>query len=175
MFLRFPAGAFPCLPGCSLPALAPLPFVLALASPPFLPPPPAAVSIARRRASAPFPRSPHQHLASRESPPRLSRLYCPALAYPYPRSPPLPSPPLCPGFPLPPLPLVSCPSTHAHPCWRPSLPHLPSYSSLACSVYHTAFCVSPVRRAPTSLLVRVLELKDPIPFQCPVRTPGGKE
>ena len=37
------------------------------------------------------------------------------------------------------------------------------------------FCISPVCRAPISLLIRVLELKDPIPFQGPVRTPGGEE
>ena len=37
------------------------------------------------------------------------------------------------------------------------------------------FCVCPVRRAPISWLVRVLELKVPIPFQGPERTPGGEE
>jgi hypothetical protein len=53
--------------------------------------------------------------------------------------------------------------------WRPSLPPLLSHSSLACSVYHTGFC------APISVVIRVLELKDPIPFQGPVRTLGGEE
>ena len=47
-------------------------------------------------------------------------------------------------------------------------------SCTLCVPYSFFICACPVCRAPISLVIRVLELGVPFPFQGPVRTPGGE-
>ena len=88
--------------------------------------------------------------------------------------PPLPSP--LPALPSPLVCAIARPRSASFPPPLPclSLP-LASHPSLSRSLLRAVSCVCPVRRAPISWLIRVLELEVPIPFQGPERTPGGEE
>ncbi len=94
-----------------------------------------------------------------------------------------------PRFTIPPL---ARPTALAEPCPLPLLPLLcPPCSSLlaalhsplspltplplSCSLYRTVFFACPVCRAPIRLVIHYFELKVPVPFQGPERTPGGEE
>ena len=157
----------------------PLPVKLQTPHSPFLPVPSTSTALAstidHRMAPRPF------HVIPCFSPHRLcqscaSTLVPPALA---PLRHPSASPTaLAAPCPLPLLPSLRppCPSLLAAlPSPLSPLPPL----SLSCSLYHTVFFACPVCRAPIRLVIRLLirccELKVPVPFQGPERTPGGEE